>query len=68
MKKDKAKMNYGEWSAIVSVMDSRRSSGRRAERLGKFVQKQGESTYMNNKKNITRKSMKDKVEEKENKE
>jgi hypothetical protein len=49
-------------------MDNSRSTGRRAEGLGKFVQKQGESTYRNNKKSMTRKSMKDKVEEKENKE
>jgi len=51
----------------VSVIDSGRSTRGRAEGLGKFVQEQGKSTYRNNDKSITRKSMKDKVEEKENK-
>jgi hypothetical protein len=52
----------------VSVIDSSRSTGRRTEGLGKFVQEQGESTYRNNENGIPRKSMQDKVEEKENKE
>jgi hypothetical protein len=52
----------------VSVIDSSRSTGRRAEGLGKFVEEQEESTYRNNENSMTRKSMKDKVEEKENKE
>jgi hypothetical protein len=51
----------------VSVIDSRRGTGRRAEGLGKFVKEQGMNTYRNNEKSMTRKSMKDKVEEKENK-
>jgi hypothetical protein len=38
------------------------------EGLGKFVQGQGESAYRNNGNSKTRKSMKDKVEGKENKE
>jgi hypothetical protein len=53
---------------VVSVIDSRRSTARRAEGLGKFVQEQGESTFRNNENSMTRKSMKDRVEEKESKE
>ena len=52
----------------MSVIDSGRGTGRRAEGLGKFVQEQGKSTYTNNENSMTRKRMKDKVKQKENEE